>query len=94
MTPEKKAKIDAQIGKPFVRLPGEPSQHKVVGETSDGFKVRVAAVEMVWNDALLMNAIEGDGTYEGLYPLDENGGIGGRQRQILELARKLYGVIQ
>lgn len=93
MTNEERLKrADAYRGTPFKRLPGDPPQHKVLGALADGFIVRVSVVEMVWNDMLLMNAIEGDGTYEALYPLDDNGGC--PQRQILELARKLYGAIQ
>lgn len=89
MDEAKRQKIESLKGTPFKRLPGEPPEHRVVGELTDGFKVRAHAVEMVWNDSFLMDAIEGDGTYEKLVT-----GDGSRNAEVLALAKRLYGGAQ
>ena len=80
----KSAVMDSLVGKPFMLLPGKPSEHEVLGETSEGFKMRAGGVQMVWNDMLLMDAIEGAGYYARMV----------RQRNLdfLKLAESLYGV--
>ena len=66
----------------FQKLPGNPPQHKVVGKLSDGTKIRVGAIEMVWNDYLFIDAVKGSGTYEA--------GADANNRKALTLARALY----
>jgi hypothetical protein len=58
-----KAKCDPHLGRPFVIAPGYPPQHRVVWKFQDGTKLRAGDVMQVWNDALLMEAIEGKGSY-------------------------------
>jgi hypothetical protein len=78
------ARAKALVGMPFMRLPGNPPDHLVAGETYEGVKLRVEDVEMVWNDAILLDAIHGGGKYRGVaYPMD---------RAALEIAERLYGV--
>ncbi len=45
-------------GQPFVSLPDAPNVHKVVGEFK-GHKIRIKDVEMVFNDAMMMDFIYG-----------------------------------
>jgi hypothetical protein len=52
-------KCDPHVGRPFVIAPGNPPEHKAVWEFEDGTKMRAGHVMQVWNDALLMDAIEG-----------------------------------
>ena len=81
----KRAVIDSLVGMPFVLLPGKPADHKVMGHTRDGsIKVRAAAVQTVWNDMLLMDAIDGAGSYAGR--------AGEFELKVLELAEEFYGV--
>ena len=81
----KLAVIDSLMGMPFVLLPGKPAGHKVMAHTRDGrIKVRAAAVQGVWNDMLLMDAIDGAGSYAGR--------AGEFELKILELAEEFYGV--
>jgi hypothetical protein len=72
------------IGLPFVLIPGMPPDHVIAGETHEGVKLRVGAVQMVWNDMLLMDAIQGPGTYVGsALPLE---------LACIEVAERLYRV--
>ena len=56
-------KADSHVGRPFVIAPGNPPEHKIAYELPDGTKLRMGGVMQAWNDALLMDAIEGLGTY-------------------------------
>ena len=77
-------KVDQFIGLPFVLIPGIPPDHTIAGETYEGVKLRVGAVQMVWNDMLLMDAISGIGTYaRTALPLE---------LACIEVAERLYGV--
>lgn len=67
---------------PWVRLPGNPPDHKIVGELPDGWKVSALAAGLVYNDAELVDSICGAGTYERVMPPLEV--------EILKLARLLY----
>lgn len=74
-------KITANLGSPFIRLPENPPDHKIVGEIPEG-KVPVAAVEMVFNDEELIDSICGKGMYRKIVrPVEIH---------VLELAHKLY----
>jgi len=53
-------------GLPFLHLPDNPPQHRILFEFH-GVKVRVSNVEMVFNDALLMDAISNWGQDGPLY---------------------------
>lgn len=76
------SRMESQIGKPFECIPGNPPSHHVLMELEDGTKVRVETVEMVYNDAKLMNYSYGEGVYElNCAPLE---------LRILELAKELY----
>ena len=74
----------ARAHAPFIHLPGNPPPHKVLKEFPDGAKIRVSDIEMVYNDALLIDAAGGVGLYaEDLdYPP--------YQRVAYELAMELY----
>jgi len=86
-TPEETAKrkrsLDAQLGEPFVEF-AQP--HKVYA-SPNGSKVRKDAVEMVWNDAAMMDRACGDGYYEKVMRTDV-------EVEILKLARELYQVVK
>ena len=82
MTPT--SKFDAMVGRPFVLLPGNPPDHVVLGESKrDGHKIRCAGVMTVWNDMLLVDAVEGPGTYLIR--------AGQREAEYLEVAERHYG---
>ncbi len=78
----KAAVIDSLVGRPFWLL-GIP-EHSVCGETFDGQKIRAAGVETVWNDMLLMDAIDGIGTYSRR--------VQGFEASCLEVAERMYGM--
>jgi hypothetical protein len=54
---------DQHVGRPFVIAPGNPPDHKVAWDLADGTKMRIGGVMQAWNDALLMDAINGRGSY-------------------------------
>ena len=63
-TSQEKVRIaETLIGKPFVSLPGHPPEWQTITTTKEGIELRVAVIEQVFNDALLMDAIEGPGTF-------------------------------
>lgn len=57
----------ALVGTPFIRLPGDLPGHQVAFVSTEGHKVRVSDVEMVFNDAALMDAISNWGEDGPLY---------------------------
>ena len=75
------------IGQPFIHLPGNPRQHKVL-EKIDGIKIRVEAVEMVWNDMHLIDYVCDE---KGHYRKDLEEENNTLQLKVLDLAEKLYG---
>lgn len=88
-TPRDKAeglRRDKLLGTPFVRLPGEPPQDQIQFTATDGTPVPTEAVEMVFNDMLLMDAIVGWGEYEARCE--------GRQLEVLQFARKAYDGVE
>jgi hypothetical protein len=72
-----------RIGTPFRHLPGNPPDHKIMGELPDGRKVSARALEMVYNDMLLMDYCYGEGYYARINTPG--------QVAILEMAKRLYG---
>lgn len=80
------ARAEAAKG-PFLRLPGNPPEHKVLFRTATGMKVTVATVEMVYNDALLCDEISDNGKDGPLYrdTLDSPD-----HREVYEYAIKAY----
>lgn len=59
-----KVPVESLIGKPFMTLPGNPPDHKVMG-TVNGFPVRVKEAEQMFNDMLLIDATQGPNSYFG-----------------------------
>lgn len=78
------------VGTPFIPLPGNPPQHRVLFMASGGEKIRVEHVEMVWNDALLMDAISNWGEdgplYKDTFAEDDR-----LTPEIYEYAERAYG---
>ena len=78
----KLAVFDDMVGRPFMPL-GLPD-HSVCGEPYEGQKIRAGGVETVWNDMLLMDAVEGEGYYLRA--------AGKYERACLEVAERMYGM--
>lgn len=79
------------IGTPFLCLPGHDPKDKNAHQqtaffSTDGTPVPLVAVEMVFNDALLMDAISNWGEDGPLYETT----VEGRQLEILQWARQAY----
>jgi hypothetical protein len=55
------------VGTPFLQLPGKPAQHRVLFTTSEGHKARVSDVEMVFNDAAIIDSVSNWGEDGPLY---------------------------
>jgi len=85
------ARMDRLIGTPFIPLPGNPPVHKVLFVSSDGHKVRVCDVQMVFNDALLADAVSEWGE-DG--PLYEDTLDNATHREAFEYARKAYASVK
>lgn len=78
------ARATALLGQPFKHLPGNPPEHQVLGEFA-GVKIRVEAVEQLFNDWELMCDVYGPDAWASI-PHDEF------ENAVLALARRLYGV--
>lgn len=83
----------ALTGTPFLCLPGHAADDDAAHATiafraSDGTPVPVEAVEIVFNDALLMDAVSNWGEDGPLYR--ETYPPGGRQLEIYEWAQRAY----
>ena len=76
--------IEDLVGLPFLLLPGKPPEHKVVGNTTSGLKVRVCHVQMVFNDAILLDSVHGNGEYIK--------NITSNELDVLYIAQQLYGI--
>jgi hypothetical protein len=75
------------VGTPFLRLPGEPDQEAVLFHTNTSkHPVKVSDVEMVFNDAVLMDAISNWGTDGPLY----KDTITGDQAEVYDYAMKAF----
>jgi hypothetical protein len=83
-------RAESLVGIPFLQLPGKPPQHQVCFVSREGVKVRVEAVEMVFNDALLMDAINGweAPLYVDGYP------EGSLQREVYDYALKAFAGVE
>jgi hypothetical protein len=82
------------LGSPFKSLPGNPPDHHVVGRFSDGTRITVQMVEMIMNDAWLMDSLHGAGEYARTTKQEsilESVNGGGKQWEAFELAVSLYG---
>ena len=85
-------RMDSLIGTPFVRMPGDISEHKVLFITKFGDqKIRREIVEMVFNDALLADAVSGWGEDGPLYSdtLDNDA-----HREVWDYAVKAYAGVE
>lgn len=80
---------ESLAGTPFKRLSGNLPDHKILGRSSDGQRITVAVVEMVMNDAWMIDSCHGAGTYESSN--SGNDPVSVRTREAFELAVKLYG---
>ena len=81
-------RTEGLIGTPFVCLPGNPPDHKVLFITSSGghtVTVRVKDVEMVYNDALLADAVSNWGEDGPLYESTLDGPV---HKEVFEYAKK------
>lgn len=78
-----KAEFVASTGGPWLPLPGNPPEHKIVGNLKSGKRVSAIMAGFVYNDACLLDEICGPGTYERIMPMEEC--------EILQLARAIYG---
>lgn len=87
-------RAEALKGTPFIRLPEEPRQDKVLFISACGQKVRVSDVEMVFNDSLLMDAISNwgeDGPLTKDTYTEENEAI---MQEVYEYAQKAYAGVE
>jgi hypothetical protein len=82
--PEIMRRQNLVVGQPFVLLPGAVPYHKVLGEF-EGTKIRRETVEMVFNDALLMDFV-----YRGIGPKSSDSDSPA-MAAARELAAELYG---
>jgi hypothetical protein len=84
-TLEQQKILETLVGLPFVALSEHPAfGHKVVGELSNGSKIRAEYVEELFNAALLFDAIDGSGAYRRT-------GADETQLEVLAIAERLYG---
>ena len=79
-------RIDALRGTPFVRLPGNTPDGKVLFTTTDGTDITAEGVQMVFNDMLLMDAVSDWGKDGPRYAAT----IDPRTREVLVFAIKAY----
>ena len=83
-------RTEALIGTPFVCLPGNPPDHKVLFICQDQ-KIRVSDVEMVFNDALLSDAVSNWGEDGPLYSDTLESDL---HREVWAYAVKAYAGVQ
>lgn len=80
-----------------MRLPSPEPEHKVMAVSSviPGYKIRAKDVEMVFNDAALIDFVEGAGSYRASYQIRIESPLGDAKRQlqieVLDVAERLYG---
>jgi hypothetical protein len=80
-------RVEALVGTPFVSLPGNVPDHKVLFIASNGYKVRKSDVEMVYNDCLLSDAVSNWGEDGPLYESTLDNPL---HAEVFEYARKAY----
>jgi hypothetical protein len=85
------SRVDALLGTPFVCLPGNPPDHKVLFVSKEGHKVRVKDIEMVFNDALLSDAVSNWGEDGPLYCETLDSDV---HREAWEYAVKAYAGVE
>lgn len=76
-------KAASLVGTPFKHLPGNPPQDQIVFTTTDRTPVPVSAVEMVWNDAWLIDQCCGEGHYAKI-------NAGRREAEVFAFAKRAY----
>lgn len=81
------ARMEKMKGTPFEHLPRQPTERSILDRASDGTEITVDMVEMVFNDAVLMDAVSDYGTDGPLY----RDTIEGIHREVYDLAVRLYG---
>lgn len=79
------------VGTPFVSLPGYPDRKAVAFVATNGYPVKVEDVEMVFNDAALMDAISNWGE-DG--PLMYDTYRDDLHREIYSFAQKAYAAVE
>jgi hypothetical protein len=84
--PHLQAKIKRLHGLPYICIE-EPldSVNKVVGQLLDGSKIRAAEIEDVWNRALIVDALEQPGAWQGSMATPH-------ELEVLIHAERLFGV--
>lgn len=91
---------ESLLGFPFQELPGNPPEHKIInlygeeGPNGSLTKIRAGAVAMVFNDAMMMDAIEGQGAYKAYYRASAGKPLTPMQMRMMhvyQLACILYG---
>ena len=81
---ERMYRIGNFLGRAFEKLPpGSRPPDLIVGKLADGRPITVAAVEMVYNDAALVNTIAGSAMYEKVMAQRP-------EVEVLEEAKRLY----
>ena len=88
---ERRVKRAQSLEVPFICLPGNPPDHRVLFESRDGHKIRVDFVEMVFNDALFMDAVSNWGEDGPLYADTLDTPI---MREVYEYALKAYSGVE
>jgi hypothetical protein len=84
-TAEQQRILESLVGLPFVVCTRHPAwKNKVVGEMSNGTKVRAEFVQELFNAALVVDAIDGPGAYRRNMASPE-------QLEVLAMAERLYG---
>ncbi len=91
------ARAKSLVGTPFVPLPGITDHSTIVFHTKDGTPVPAEAVEMVFNDMLLCDAVSNWGKDGPLYSddIDERPGNASTvYREVYEYALKAYAGVE
>lgn len=85
------ARAETLVGKPFLRLPGNPDPKTVLFFSRQNYAVRVEDVKMVYNDMLLMDTISDQGK-DGPLTRDtfQDDPKGRLMREVLEYSIQAY----
>lgn len=84
-TTEQQKVLSSLVGLPFVVCSLHPAwKHKVVGELSNGTKVRAEYAQEVFNAGLVVDAIDGPGAWRRNMATPE-------QLEVMAIAERLYG---
>lgn len=85
LTPEQLRRADRLNGLPYVTI-ADPflDRHRVIGKTLAGQSIRAEQCEEIWNQALLVDALEEPGAWQDHFATPE-------QIEILIHAERLFG---